>query len=83
MPERRRYRRRALWRNGRISFEGVEGPVTAACVVADISPGGAQLILLTYRDIPPNFRLSVDGIVGQSCSVRWREDGAFGVAFDP
>lgn len=71
-----------LWRNGQIAFDGVDGPVTAKCLVKDISVGGAQLILLTPGDFPSTFRLSVEGIVGQDCSVRWRQEGAVGVAFD-
>jgi len=53
-----------------------DGNIDAGCF------GGTELIMLTPVDVPSTVRLSVEGIVGQGCSVRWRQEGAMGVAFD-
>jgi len=54
---------------------------TLECVVADISDGGARLVV--SGGVPEEFGLVIDGDTGaeHSCRVVWRLDDEIGVEF--
>jgi hypothetical protein len=84
MREKRRHRRRNLDRDGKITFEGADGATTIDCVVKDIFDSGARLIVYTVSEIPPEFKLTVDGFSDQDCLVKWskwRTTGELAVEF--
>ena len=58
------------------------GPALTFCMVEDISPGGAKIII--ERGHPPDdFDLcfAPNAINFRKCKVRWRKQEAVGVAF--
>lgn len=52
------------------------------CTVADISVGGARLLVVGSATVPDQFELLTD-LSGSSrqCRTIWREDGEIGVEF--
>jgi PilZ domain len=57
-------------------------PAPRACMVTNISDGGARLY--TETDVPPTFTLSVSGEgvkLRRECRVVWRLGGELGVEF--
>ena len=66
-------------------FQSEICPAPRACMVTNISEGGARLY--TETDVPPTFTLSVsgDGVkLRRECRVVWRLGGELGVEFtDP
>jgi len=55
------------------------------CTVADISEGGAGLIVVNAAAVPPAFKLEIKGEGKmRSCKVAWKkEPHRMGVAFEP
>lgn len=80
MAERRKYSRTVVRSRANILFREAETGV--ACIVRDISEGGAQL-LLTVAGIPSEFKLSLDGETTRNCFVKWRRPNRMGVEFIP
>jgi c-di-GMP-binding flagellar brake protein YcgR len=59
------------------------GPMIAQCTMADISAGGARLIVEDAATIPDTFLLVLSRAARthRKCSVRWRAATAIGVEF--
>jgi hypothetical protein len=77
----RRYERISINQAAVMTFNG--GKDEIACVVRDISPGGAGLSVASTADIPEQFILAVESEEeGRACFVRWRESNKLGVLFD-
>lgn len=56
------------------------------CTIADISEGGARLVLETGQELPKRFTLLLTRGAGtrRHCKLVWRDETAAGVAFvDP
>jgi hypothetical protein len=82
MDERRKPppRTRTL-KKGRIAFNHHHSVID--CVVRNLSPHGACLVVATPLGIPPSFDLFVDqDPTAMPARVIWRKDGRMGVAFD-
>ena len=62
---------------------GKQGPLRA-CSIADISEGGARLMLQTAEDLPSRFVLvlSARGGARRVCRLVWQEGAIAGVEFD-
>ncbi len=78
--ENRKSKRKALNCLGLIV---VEGQSIRQCVVADVSAGGAKLIVRNIETLPSQFKLmwSDPNHMGSDCEVRWRDPAAVGVRF--
>ena len=81
MQDERRFRRRILARKGEIRFDGADGPTVISCLVRDLSAAGAQLLVSSVSEIPPEFKLKAEGMVSENCLVKWRAPGRLGVEF--
>jgi hypothetical protein len=55
-----------------------------ACTVADVSQGGAKLLVENSPDLPGSFLLVLaqGGTAHRKCTVRWRSPTAVGVEFE-
>jgi hypothetical protein len=53
------------------------------CSLADISDGGAGLMVVNTKDVPDTFELEIKGIdIRRACKVAWRDaPHRLGVAF--
>jgi hypothetical protein len=62
-----------------------DGTALGACLMQDVSAGGACLELKTPDALPDNFILvlSRDGQLRRQCSVVWRAKSTIGVEFIP
>jgi hypothetical protein len=62
---------------------GADNSVLAPCLMADVSPGGARLIVQSPAALPDRFALvlSRDGGLRRECAVAWRSNNALGVEF--
>ena len=62
---------------------GDDNKILASCVMADVSAGGAKLVLKSTEGIPDLFVLvlSRDGRVRRHCKVAWRDAKRIGVQF--
>jgi hypothetical protein len=79
MEERRKSVRRRTLKGGRIGFNRAS---SVACVIRDISPGGAKLSLPSAYRIPSEFVLTFDdGSSARFCLERWQSPTALGVQF--
>ena len=60
-----------------------DGAPATACRLANMSEGGAKLILQSPRELPGNFilLLSKDGRVARKCRLAWTSGNSVGVAF--
>ena len=77
----RRYARVGTDQAGVISFIG--GKDQIACVIRDVSQGGAGLSVASAANIPDQFILTVKGKQeGRACTVRWRASDKLGISFD-
>src|SRR4051812_13988309 len=77
----RRYDRISINQAALIMFDGGQDEV--ACVVRDVSPGGAGLSVASTVGIPDQFILAVKREEeGRACFVRWRKSDNLGVLFD-
>lgn len=77
----RRYDRISINQDAVIMFNG--GKDKVACVVRDMSPGGAGLSVPSAVAIPDQFILSVKREEeGRACFLRWRVSNNLGVLFD-
>jgi PilZ domain len=56
-------------------------PLQIECTVADLSQGGARLSLRPSRNLPNEFRLSIENGVKRLCKVVWKRGNEVGVAF--
>ena len=71
--------RKMVLKSGTISFRGT----SVACVVLNISNGGAGLVVESDVAIPFMFDLAIDGEpVRRRCQVVWRIECRIGVLFD-
>jgi hypothetical protein len=54
------------------------------CTVADISDGGAGLIVISSEDVPDRFQLEIKGEeIRRSCKVAWKKGpNRLGVSFE-
>ena len=60
-----------------------KGMTQIACIIRDLSEGGAGLSMASASDVPEHFVLTVQGEdEGRACTVRWRETTRLGVSFD-
>ncbi len=78
-PERRRVRRRRVFKGARISFRGLRAAID--CTVHDFSEQGARLIVESPVGIPDRFDLVINGGPARFCCVVWRKATQIGVAF--
>ena len=81
--EHRKSLRRFTRRAATISFDGGAGSV--ACVIWDISDGGARLTVgLPMADLPHQFTLNIfpDGSVQRNCEMVWVDKRFVGVKFN-
>ncbi|MBC7152030.1 MAG: PilZ domain-containing protein [Rhizobium sp.] len=79
MDERRTATRLRALKAARIVLPG--GYSTFDCMVRNLSPVGAKLVLEQTFDVPDAFQLNFeDGSVRQ-CTVKWRNPKELGVAF--
>ena len=62
-----------------IAFNG--GRSRVACMIRNLSEGGAKIEVSPVRDIPQTFDLLVTGQRPRSCRVVWRALRELGVAF--
>ena len=76
-----------LRRHERLKWNRV-GTITALtggdiinCWVADVSAGGAKLLVPTPEIVPDYFRLQFGDPIEPKCSVRWRRGKELGVMF--
>lgn len=73
--------RRVVARLGVLESAFLEaGEEIASCVVRDISAGGAGISFTERARIPKRFKIVMHGAELQ-CSLIWRGEGFFGVAF--
>lgn len=77
--DRRAAPRRRLFRRGKIIFN--DRNCTMACVILDISEGGACIEPLDTAYLPEEFALKVGNWLAQSCEVVWRSGEILGVRF--
>jgi hypothetical protein len=77
----RRHRRQSLER--RAVLRTLDGEPLGACVVSDISVGGARVMLDSPTRLPDAFMLCLteDGAVSRECKVVWQRDDVVGVEF--
>jgi hypothetical protein len=80
MDDRRNSPRKAIQYPGLIVADGQ--PVRQ-CMIADVSSGGARLIVRGIESLPSRFKLmwSHTARTGSDCVVRWRDPEAVGVQF--
>jgi hypothetical protein len=81
MNERRRSRRRRVYLGARAAYDKPWS--TDACLVRDLSPGGARIACSGSTPIPNAFGLTICGR-GETRGVRvvWRKDLQVGVAYE-
>lgn len=80
MTERRRVRRRRSYLGGRIVFN--RGMSTIDCLIRDISPEGARLVLNDAYAIPDRFDLHITVRSERFTAVKvWRDPGDVGIQF--
>jgi PilZ domain len=62
---------------------GLDGSALGACVIADVSAGGARLLVKPATNLPNRFLLvlSWDGQLQRECRVAWRSINTVGVRF--
>ncbi len=62
---------------------GLDGSALGACVLTDLSAGGARLLVKPPANIPNRFILvlSWNGQLKRECLVAWRSADAIGVRF--
>jgi PilZ domain len=60
-----------------------DGSPLGACLMVDVSAGGARLKVQTPEELPGEFTLvlSRDGQLRRQCAIAWRKDGTIGVQF--
>ncbi len=73
---RRDARRQLLWKG---VLQTAQEP--HACIVADLSPGGAKLLLNAPLKVGQPVTLLVAGLGAYRGSVVWEESGAIGISF--
>jgi PilZ domain len=63
---------------------GLDGSALGPCVMADVSAGGARLLVKPTANVPNRFilLLSRDGELRRECFVAWRSVNKIGVRFD-
>ena len=77
--ERRKSPRRRTLKNGRIVFNNRGS--TIDCVVRNLSPQGALLILPSIIGVPDVFELYIDGENARDAYIVWKGDGRVGVVW--
>ncbi len=78
--ERRTEVRNRVVRAAEVLLPDAGGAVT--CVLADLSTGGARLLLPDNVQIPRAFRLKVDALaIDRACRMRWRRGTSMGLEF--
>jgi hypothetical protein len=81
-PEHRTHRRLA-WHQPAVIVSLLGGRLST-CMVKDISPSGACLLVDAPQAVPKYFRLNYGDLrVEPKCAVRWREGREVGVQFVP
>lgn len=83
MPNNKRKKRRLSVRRHAAVITGPQDP-PAACVVWDISDGGARLaVARPIMGLPPRFTLHLDksGRVQRKCEIVWTDARFVGVKF--
>lgn len=78
MEERRSSPRMRVLKSGKIIV--TDKAPAIACIVRNVSVGGACLQLDNHYGIPDRFEVVIDG-VPRPCRVAWRSDSRMGVAF--
>jgi hypothetical protein len=79
LKERRLNPRRNTAIAAHVAFNG--GRSQMACIIRDLSDGGAKLEVTSVRDIPPTFDLLIPGHRPIPCRVAWRAMKELGIAF--
>jgi hypothetical protein len=78
--ERRKAQRRRVLKCGIIAFNRAGG---ISCVVRNLSPEGACLVVVNPIGIPDRFTLAVaTDNLQLPCRVIWRRDDRIGIAFE-
>jgi hypothetical protein len=77
----KREARKLLGQPAWITLEG--GFAARQCVVQDISPSGARIVLDDAAGLPATLRLAFarDARTGRSCQVVWRRGKSAGIKF--
>ena len=80
MHNRRNHDRRRAFEAGRLAGPGTGGGVD--CILRDLSPGGARLLVAAAQGLPADATLAVGpGQAPRPVRVVWRGEGAVGVRF--
>jgi hypothetical protein len=81
--QRRKTQRRKVWFAATILAE-TDRAVICGCTVADVSQGGARLLIAESASVPGSFLLVLaqGGSAYRKCTVRWRSPTALGVEFE-
>lgn len=61
-----------------------DGSALGPCMIADVSEGGARLVVLSPAGVPDTFLLALsrNARTFRRCTVRWRSKSEIGVQFD-
>ena len=81
MPERRQSLRKARSREGRI---GYAGKYRLQCLILNMSPTGAKLVLKSSAELPAEFFLSISRKGEENhywAQTKWRRGTVLGVTF--
>ena len=70
-----------MLKNGHIRFDGARSAIS--CVVRNMSPAGALILVSTVSGIPSEFKLDIEGQRSRDCFVKWRDNFKLGVEFFP
>ena len=80
--ETRRLKRRACEFNAALDWQ--DGSVPKPCTIADISDGGARIVVTGDESLIPDVLvlwLAPNGKVQRPCKTAWRANGEIGVQF--
>ena len=79
MDERRGNPRTRALKAGRIILPG--GFSTFDCMIRNLSPVGAKIVMESTLSIPDSFTLRFEDGSDHECHVRWRKPGELGIRF--
>ncbi|GEO87141.1 MULTISPECIES: PilZ domain-containing protein [Alphaproteobacteria] len=79
MDERRAHPRLRALKGARVVLPG--GHSTFDCMIRNLSPSGAKIILESTVGVPDVFQLKFEDGSARPCLVKWRNATEMGVAF--
>jgi hypothetical protein len=81
MARERRKNLRVEWHSSGTIYNR-DGDTGCACVVEDLSNGGAKISGVTATEVPDQFTLRIEGeLKTRKCHVLWRKADVLGVEF--